>query len=119
MNGTGASSTPPPACERTVESEAGSVGACLLSAGHRGGHLFWTPSRTQTNVVWLRSWPSGHVHAVSRFSVVEGTPATRCGICWPGKRWTEEYPAGCQTCVECERRVGPRPFASRQEHARG
>ncbi len=58
--------------------------------------------------IWLRSWPSGHVHAVSTFSIGEGSPSTRCGICWPGKVWTGVYPPLCRTCPECERRVGPR-----------
>lgn len=58
--------------------------------------------------VWLRSWPSGHVHAVSIFSVQQGQPSTRCGICWPGKVWTGVFPPLCRTCKECERLIGPR-----------
>jgi hypothetical protein len=60
------------------------------------------------NYVWMRSWPSGSVHAVIRTTLNSSweSPATRCGICWPGKRWTDDYPPACRTCETCERRVG-------------
>lgn len=58
-------------------------------------------TRPSSPWTWLRSWPSGDVHALSNLSIREGVPATRCGICWPTKRWTDHYPPAARRCGRC------------------
>lgn len=55
-------------------------------------------------VTWLRSWPSGHVHA---FPHVSGHRAALCGV--DPAVDTDAYPPGCATCSRCEAVAGPRP----------